>query len=179
MPAKKTINPPELGLNILVVMKDKSVKFLKIVCYVILAFIPLWLIFYGVQSYYVLTTGSGEGVINCESPRIGVKLTFFVLHRLAMLTMAGLFTAFIVNILRYLQNGTIFSRANVILLWVMVLVLPFYSFLSDNMNIACAKTAELTVVVTDNMFLYPVVALIVASLYKIAYDVAEEQKLTI
>ena len=61
----------------------------------------------------------------------------------------------------------------------MVLVLPFYSFLSDNMSIACAKTAELTVVVTDNMFLYPVVALIVASLYKIAYDVAEEQKLTI
>ena len=96
-----------------------------------------------------------------------------------MLTMAGLFTAFIVNILRYLKDGTIFSRANVILLWVMVLVLPIYSFLSDNMSIACAKTDELALVVTDNVFLYPLVALIIASLYKIAYDVAEEQKLTI
>lgn len=158
-------------------MSKTSVKFLKIVCYVMLALIPLWLIFYGVQSYYVLTTGSGEGVINWDSPRIGVKVTFFILHRLAMLTMAGLFTAFIINILRYLKDGTIFSRANVILLWVMVL--PIYSFLSDNKSIACAKTDELAVVVTDNVFLYPLVALIIASLYKIAYDVAEEQKLTI
>ena len=160
-------------------MSKTSVKFLKIVCYIVLALIPVWLIFYGVQSYYVLTTGSGEGVINWDSPRIGVKVTFFILHRLAMLTMAGLFTAFIINILRYLKDGTIFSRANVILLWVMVLVLPIYSFLSDNKSIACAKTDELAVVVTDNVFLYPLVALIIASLYKIAYDVAEEQKLTI
>lgn len=160
-------------------MNNKTVKFLKIVCYVVLALIPLWVIFYGIQSYFVLTTGSGEGVINWDSPRIGVKVTFFILHRLAILTMAGLFTAFIINILRYLKDGTIFSRANVILLWVMVLVLPIYSFLSDNKSIACAKTEELSLVMTDNVFLYPLVALIIASLYKIAYDVAEEQKLTI
>ena len=160
-------------------MNKKTVKFLKIVCYVMLALIPLWLIFYGVQSYYVLTTGSGDGVINWDSPRIGVKVTFFVMQRIAMLVMAGLFTAFIINVLRYLKDGTIFSRSNVILLWVMVLVLPIYSFLSDNKSIACAKTDELAVVVTDNVFLYPLVALIIASLYKIAYDVAEEQKLTI
>ena len=160
-------------------MNKTSVKYLKIVCYVVLALIPLWVIFYGIQSYFVLTTGNGEGVINWDSPRIGVKVTFFILHRLAILTMAGLFTAFIINILRYLKDGTIFSRANVILLWVMVLVLPIYSFLSDNKSIACAKTEELSLVMTDNVFLYPLVALIIASLYKIAYDVAEEQKLTI
>ena len=160
-------------------MNKKTVKFLKIVCYVMLALIPLWLIFYGIQSYFVLTTGSGEGVINWDSPRIGVKVTFFILHRIAMLTMAGLFTAFLINILRYLKDGTIFSRANVILLWVMVLVLPIYSFLSDNMDIACSTKEELEIVITDNVFLYPLVALIIAFLYKIAYDVAEEQKLTI
>ena len=160
-------------------MSKTSVKFLKIVCNIVLALIPVWLIFYGVQSYYVLTTGSGEGVINWDSPRIGVKVTFFVMQRIAMLVMAGLFTAFIINVLRYLKDGTIFSRSNVILLWVMVLVLPIYSFLSDNMSIACERTDNLAIVVTDNMFLYPLVALIIASLYKIAYDVAEDQKLTI
>ncbi len=160
-------------------MNKTSVKFLKIVCYVMLALIPLWLIFYGVQSYFVLTTSSGEGVINWDSPRIGVKVTFFVLHRLAMLTMAGLFTAFLINILRYLKGGTIFSHANVVLLGVMVIVLPIYSFLSDNMSIACAKTEHFDVVLTDNVFLYPLVALIIAFLYKIAYDAAEEQRLTI
>lgn len=160
-------------------MSKTSVKFLKIVCYIVLALIPVWLIFYGVQSYYVLTTGSGEGVINWDSPRIGVKVTFFVMQRIAMLVMAGLFTAFIINVLRYLKDGTIFSRANVILLWVMVLVLPIYSFLSDNKGIAYEPTDNLAIVITDNTFLYPLVALIIASLYKIAYDVAEEQKLTI
>ena len=151
-------------------MSKTSVKFLKIVCYIVLALIPVWLIFYGVQSYYVLTTGSGEGVINWDSPRIGVKVTFFVMQRIAMLVMAGLFTAFIINVLRYLKDGTIFSRANVILLWVMVLVLPIYSFLSDNMSIAWERTDNLAIVVTDNMFLYPLVALIIASLYKTLQD---------
>ncbi|MBR5118769.1 MAG: hypothetical protein IK100_09015 [Muribaculaceae bacterium] len=160
-------------------MSKKSVKFLKIVCYVMLALIPLWLIFYGIQSYFVLTTGSGDGVINWDSPRIGVKLTFFILHRLALLTMVGLFTAFLINILKYLKGGTIFSHANVVLLWVMVIVLPIYSFLSDNMSIACEKTDKLALVITDNVFLYPLIALIVAFLYKIAYDAAEEQRLTI
>lgn len=160
-------------------MSKKSVKFLKIVCYVMLALIPLWLIFYGIQSYFVLTTGSGEGVINWDSPRIGVKLTFFILHRLVMLIMAGLFAAFLINILRYLKGGTIFSHVNVVLLGIMVIVLPIYSFLSDNMSIACEKTDDLAIVITDNVFLYPLVALIVAFLYKIAYDAAEEQRLTI
>ncbi|MBR5639896.1 MAG: hypothetical protein IKW83_09050 [Muribaculaceae bacterium] len=158
---------------------NKTVKFLKIVCYVMLALIPLWVIFYGIQSYFVLTNGTGEGVIHWDSPMIGLKLTMFIVHRIALLTMAGLFAAFIINILRYLKDGTIFNRANVTLLWIMVCVLPIYSFLSDNMSIVCSTSEHGEVVLTDNFFLYPLVALIIAFLYKIAYDVAEEQKLTI
>lgn len=158
---------------------SKTVKFLRIVCYVMLALIPLWVTFYGIQSYYVLTTGSGEGVINWGSPNIGLKVTMFIVHRIALLTMAGIFVAFIINILRYLKDGTIFNRANVTLLWIMVCVLPIYSFLSDNMSIACSSSAHGEIILTDNFFLYPLVALIIAFLYKIAYDVAEEQKLTI
>ena len=158
---------------------NKTVKFLRIVCYVMLVLIPLWVIFYGIQSYYVLTTGSGEGVINWGSPNIGLKLTMFIIHRIALFTMAVIFAAFIINILRYLKDGTIFNRANVTLLWIMVCVLPIYSFLSDNMSIVCSSNAHGEIVLTDNFFLYPLVALIIAFLYKIAYDVAEEQKLTI
>ena len=160
-------------------MNNKTVKFLKIVCYVMLALIPLWVIFYGIQSYFVLTNGTGEGVIHWDSPMIGLKLTMFIVHRIALLTMAGLFAAFIINILRYLKDGTIFNRANVTLLWIMVCVLPIYSFLSDNMSIVCSPSEHGELVITDNVFLYPLVALIIAFLYKIAYDVAEEQKLTI
>lgn len=160
-------------------MNNKTVKFLKIVCYVMLALIPLWVIFYGVQSYFVLTNGTGEGVIHWDSPMIGLKLTMFIIHRIALLTMAGLFAAFIINILRYLKNGTIFNQANVTLIWIMVCVLPIYSFLSDNMSIVCSPSEHGKIVLTDTLFIYPLVALIIAFLYKIAYDVAEEQKLTI
>lgn len=160
-------------------MKKTSIKTLKIVCYVLLICTPLWVAFYGVQSYFVLTKGSGLGVINWGTPRIELKVAWFVAHRIALLTLAGLFATFVYNILKHLKGGSIFTRANVTLLWVIVAVLPIYSFLSDNMSIACSPTEHFNFVITDNVFLYPVVALIVALLYKVAYDAAEEQKLTI
>lgn len=160
-------------------MKKSLVKTLKILCYVGLVCIVLWVVFYCVQSYFVLTQGHGEGVINWDSPRLGVKLSMFTVHRVALLTMAGLFAAFIVNILRSLRGGNIFSRANVSLLWVMAAVLPVYSFVSDNMSIAVSPEKHFDIVLTDNPFVYTFVALVVAILYKVAYETAEEQKLTI
>ena len=159
--------------------KTTSIKVLKIACYVLLICIPLWVAFYGIQSYYVLTTGSGEGVINWGSPRIGVKVTMFIVHRITLLIMAGLFAAFAINILKHLKGGSIFNRANVVQLWIMVVMLPIYSFVSDNMGIACSPDEHFDVVLTDNPLLYTIVALIIALLYKLAYNAAEEQKLTI
>ena len=161
-------------------MENKtSIKTLKAVCYCALVGTAIWVAFYCIQSYFVLNTGSGEGVINWGSPRLGVKLTVFVVHRLALLTMAALFAAFVANILRHLKGGVIFNRTNLSLLWAMVAVLPVYSFASDNMSIACSPTEHFDLVLTDNVFVYPVVALIVTLLYKLALDAAEEQKLTI
>lgn len=160
-------------------MEKTSIKTLKVACYVLIVCILLWVIFYGIQSYYVLTTGSGEGVINWASPRIGVKVALFVVHRLAILAMAGLFAAFAINILKHLKGGTIFCRGNVMLLWIMVALVPIYSFVSDNMGIACSPKEHFDVVLTDNPIFYTIVALIIALLYKLAHEAAEEQKLTI
>ena len=160
-------------------MKNTSIKTLKIVCYVLLALIPILVLFNAVQSYYILTTGSGEGVINWDSPRIALKVSLFFCQRVVLLAMVCLFFAFIVNILKHLKGGTLFCRANVVLLWVMVPVLPFYSFLNDNINIAFSPTEHGSVVITDNIIIYPLVVVILAILYKVAYDTAEEQKLTV
>lgn len=160
-------------------MNKTTVKFLKIVCYVMLVLIPLWLIIYGIYTYGVFTSTGGEDVIHWDSPRIGLKVTVFIAHRIALFTMAVLIAAFVINIFRNLKNGTIFNRANVALLWVMVIVLTIYSFLSDNLDIAFSPTEHFDVVLSDNLFLYPLVSLIIALLYKIAYDASEEQKLTI
>lgn len=160
-------------------MEKSSYKTLKVVCIIALIGIVLWVAFYAVQSYFVLTTGSGHGVINWGSPRIGFKLALFVTNRLSIFLMAGLMAAFVFNILKYLRGGTIFNHANVVLLWIMTFLLPIHSFISDNMGIACSASKHFDVVLTDTPFVYAVVALIVALLYKLAYDAAREQELTI
>ena len=160
-------------------MEKTSKKVLKIVCVFALICILMWVAFYVIQSYYVLTTGSGHGVINWGSPNMGGKLTMFVINRLLILTLAGLMGAFVFNILKHLKGGTIFNQANVVLLWVMAIVLPIHSFISDNMGYACSATDQHEWCLTDTPFVYAIVAVLVAIIYKLAYDAAEEQKLTI
>lgn len=154
-------------------------KTLKIVCVFALICILMWVAFYAIQSYYVLTTGSGHGVINWGSPNMGGKLAMFVINRIMILTLAGLMGAFVFNILKYLKGGMIFNRANVVLLWVMAIVLPIHSFISDNMGFACSDADQFDWMLTDTPFVYAIVGVIVAMLYKLACDAAEEQKLTI
>ena len=154
-------------------------KTLKIVCVFALICILMWVAFYAIQSYYVLTTGSGHGVINWGSPNMGGKLAMFVINRLLILMLAGLMAAFVFNILMHLKGGTIFNHANVVLLWIMAIVLPIHSFISDNMGYACSASDHYEWGLTDTPFVYAIVAVLVAMLYKLAYDAAEEQKLTI
>ncbi len=160
-------------------MKKTSNRVLKTVCVLALIGIILWVAFYAFQSYFVLTTGSGKGVINWGSPHIGLKLTMFAINRLSILTLAGLMAAFLFNILKHLKGGTIFNHTNVVLLWIMAIVLPIHSFISDNMGFACSAADQYEWGLTDTPFVYAIVAVIVAMLYKLAYDAAEEQQLTI
>ncbi|MBO7610507.1 MAG: hypothetical protein J6S96_09955 [Muribaculaceae bacterium] len=160
-------------------MKKTSIKTLKFVCVLALIGIIMWMVFYAIQTYFVLTTGNGNGVISWGSPRMGLKLTLFVINRTTIFLLAGLMAAFVINILKYLRGGTIFNRANVVLLWIMTILLPIHSFVSDNMGIACSPSEHFNLLLTDSPFIYAIVSLIVALLYKLAYDAAEEQKLTI
>ena len=160
-------------------MEKTTVKSIKAVCYVALVLVAMWVVFYCIQSYYVLTTGSGHGVINWGSPNIGAKLALFWINRLTILVLAGLFTAFVFNILKSLKTGAIFTRSNVIVLWAIVIVIPIYAFVSDNMGYACSTAETSDLMLTDGPFVYTIVALLVAMLYKVAYDTAEEQKLTV
>ena len=160
-------------------MKKTSSKLLTILCVFALICTLMWVAFYAIQSYFVLTTGSGNGVINWGSPNMGGKLTMFVINRIMIITLAGLMAAFVFNILKHLKGGTIFNRTNVVLLWIMAIVLPIHSFISDNMGYACSATDQHEWCLTDTPFVYAIVAVLVAILYKLAYDAAEEQKLTI
>ena len=160
-------------------MEKTTVKSIKTVCYAALVCIAMWVVFYGIQSYYVLTTGSGHGVINWGSPNMGLKLTIFWFNRFTILLMAGLFTAFVFNILKSLRTGVIFNRTNVKILWAIVIAIPIYAFVSDNMGFSVSTTEYHDLVLSDSPFVYTMVAMLVAMLYKVACDAAEEQNLTI
>ena len=160
-------------------MKKTSNKVLKIVCVLALICILAWVVFYAIQTYFVLTEGSGRGVINWDSPHIGRKLTVFVINRITILLLAGLLAAFVFNILKYMKGGRIFNHANVVLLWIMAIILPIHSFISDNMGFACSDADQFNWMLTDSPIICAIVAVLVAMLYKLAYDVAEEQQLTI
>ena len=160
-------------------MKQSSTKTLRGLCYAALVVVALGFVFLCIQSYYILTTGSGPGVINWDSPRLGLKLGIFFAQRIAIITLIGLFVSFVLNILKFLRAGQIFNRANVRLLWALSIVVPFYAFLSDNVGQACSATSEMNVMLSSDFFVYTLVILIMAQLYKVAYDAAEEQKLTI
>jgi len=69
--------------------------------------------------------------------------------------------------------------ANVRLLWALSVAVPVYAFISDNVGQACSATSELDLVLTDRVFIYTLIVLLVAQLYKVGYDAAQEQQLTI
>ena len=160
-------------------MEKTSNKTLKIVCILALICTLAWVVFYAIQTYFVLTTGSGHGVINWGSPNMGAKLTMFVVNRLTIILLAGLMAAVVFSILKHLKGGRIFNHANVVLLWIMAIILPIHSFISDNMGFACSDADQFNWMLTDSPFVCAIVAVLVAILYKLAYDAAEEQQLTI
>ena len=160
-------------------MKKTSNRVLKTVCVLALIFAFLWVVFYAIQTYFVLTEGSGQGVINWGSPHIGRKLAVFVINRITILSLAGLLAAFVFNILKYMKGGRIFNHANVVLLWIMAIVLPIHLFIRDNMGFACSDADQFNWMLTDTPIICAIVAVLVAMLYKLAYDAAEEQQLTI
>lgn len=160
-------------------MKKQSYRTMRGLCYAALFLCGFWLVFFAIQTYYVFTTGSGPGVINWDSPRIGLKLGITIANRVVNLVMLSLCVAFVVSTLKSIKQGVIFSRSNVPLLSAMAAVIPFYAMICDNTMQAFSTTAEMNFQLTDNVFVYTLVVLIVAQLYKVACDAAEEQQLTI
>lgn len=160
-------------------MEKSSYKWLKIMCVFALIFTIVWLVFYAIQTYFVLTTGSGPGVINWDATNIGLRLTMFIVNRLLIIAIGIIVIMFIKNILNHLKGGTIFNHRNVVLLWILAFVLPVHAFLSDNLQYSVSTDYNPPLLLTDTPFVYLIVSVIVAMLYKVAYDAAEEQKLTI
>ena len=158
-------------------MEKKSIKALKIVSTFTLIFIIMGIVLYGIQTYFFITESNAASTFNLVAPNKALKIGWFIANRLLILVTAALLIAFVNNILKSIKRGEIFNRCNVKILFALVVVLPIHAFVSDNLKLICSNTRE--IVLTDNPFIYIAVTLLIAILYKLAYDAAEEQKLTI
>ena len=156
-------------------MEKKSIKALKIVSVLTLIFIIVGIMLYAFQTYFVFSRNG----IDLNSPRGGFKLAWFIASRVFIFITAGLLIAFVKNIIKSIKRGEIFNRCNVRILFALAVVLPINAFLSDNLSTVCLAADRGTIILTDTPFVYIAVTLLVAILYKLACDAAEEQKLAV
>lgn len=165
----------------LYIMKKTSSKVLKTVCVIAIIFVIVWVVAFAEYANHVLTEPSGQGVINWSAPQIGLRVALFTLRCLLVLVIAGLLIAFVKNTLNHLKGGAIFNRKNVKLLWALAIVFPIYSLLGDHMPLVLSGVdiADWRFMLSANTLVGGIVIALVALLYKLAYDAAEEQKLTI
>jgi hypothetical protein len=162
-------------------MKKTSKNVLKTVCVLAVIFLIVWLVLFAINAYFVLTVGGGPGVINWHAPQVGLRVTLFIFICLFALVVAGLLIAFVMNLLNHLKGGAIFNRRNVKLLWALAIVFPIYSVLNDNRPfvVTAVDISEWRFMLSASTLVCGIVIVLVALLYKLAYDAAEEQKLTI
>ena len=165
----------------LCIMKKTSNKVLKTVCIFAIICVIVWVAVFARYAYFVFTEGSGSGVINWSAPQIELRVALFIFRCLLALVIAGLLIAFVKNTLNYLKRGAIFNRKNVKLLWTLAIVFPIYSLLGDNMVyvVSGVDISDWRILLSANTLVGGIVVALVAILYKLAYDAAEEQKLTI
>ena len=99
------------------------------------------------------------------------------MKRLIALLLAAIMVTFIINIFRGLKKGVIFSRCNTIVIFAGAAIYTLYSFYAYTaMNAATAKHVNS---IDTDIFIYPLLIIILGLLHKLAVKASEENNLTI
>ena len=154
-------------------MKDKTIKIIRICCYVALIFCTIWLVFTIVHSVQLL---NGKDGIDWKSNST-MKVVFFILYLLSTIVMLGLWFKVIVNILMGLRESTVFPKSNIKLLFWLSFVYFVYLLCWTNQFILYKDDVLLQLHM--NNIVTPFFLLFFAFMYKVAADAVEENNLTI
>ena len=154
-------------------MKDKTIKIIRICCYVALIFCTVWLVFTIVHSVQLL---NGKDGIDWKSNGT-MKVVFSIFYILSTITMLGLWFKVIVNILTGLRESTVFPKSNIKLLFWLSFVYFVYLLCWTNQFILYKDDVLLQLQM--NNIVTPFFLLFFAFMYKVAADAVEENNLTI
>lgn len=160
-------------------MKDKTLKNIKICCYIALAFCLVWVISNVININFTLGlvgVKASSHSINW-SENTAMKTIVLVCYVLGTLAMIALCVKAVFNTLKGLRENTVFPRSNEKLMFWIALADFVYLFGYCNLQILWDDDAVLAL--TNNIFIYPFFLLFFAFMYKVAADAVEENNLTI
>lgn len=108
---------------------------------------------------------------------IGWQHRIIIGHIVTTYLIMAVMVTFIVNIFRGLKKGVIFSRRNTIVIYAGAVIYALYSFYAYTaMN---AATGRYVHSIDTDMFIYPLLIIILGLLHKLAVEASEENNLTI
>lgn len=159
-------------------MKDKTLKSIRICCYVALILCALWGILYFSNIIRSLLGYDDWPLQRIHwSENRAYKIGVLVVYSVSIAAMIGLCVKVVVNILKGLRENTVFPKSNVRLLFWFVLVDFLYLLAFNNLRVLWDD--QMVFMLQHNNFVTPFFLLFFAFMYKIAADAVEENNLTI
>ena len=158
-------------------MKDKTIKNIRICCYVALLFCALWV---AIMVNYLIADILGYGPWPKPvdwSQNMMMKAAMLACCVLGSFAMIAMSVTAVVNVLKGIRENTVFPKNNVKLLFWMALA-DFVYMLGFN-NLGVLWHDDVIFQLQHTNFVTPFFLLFFAFMYKVAADAVEENKLTI
>ena len=158
-------------------MKDKTIKNIRICCYVALAFCVLWIV---VMVNYLIADVLGYGPWPKAvdwSQNTAMKIAVLACCLVGSVAMIALSIKVVINILKGIRENVAFPKSNVKLLFWMALVDFVYMLGFTNLPNLWSDDVIFTLLHTN--FITPFFLLFFAFMYKVAADAVEENNLTV
>ena len=158
-------------------MKDKTIKNIRICCYVALVFCALWIV---VMVNYLIADILGHGPWPKAvdwSQNTAMKIVVLACCLLGAVAMIVLSIKMVLNILKGIRENTVFPKSNVKLLFWMAFV--DFVYMLGFTNLPNLWDDDVVFTMLHNNFVMPFLLLFFAFMYKVAADAVEENNLTI
>lgn len=158
-------------------MKDKTLKNIKLCCYIALAFCLVWALLEIINLTFGMVGVQASTHPIDWSQHMVVKIIIIACYALGFVSMITLCIIAVFNTLKGLRENTVFPRSNEKLMFWIALANIVYLLGSENFPLLWKENVVFQLHHTN--FIYPFFLLLFAFMYKVAADAVEENNLTV
>ena len=171
------INPYFCNILLIIIMKDKTLKNIRLCCYIALIFCIIWA---GLVAKYLIIDVFGCSASphsvdwSVNSVMKSIVLVCYLLGTVAMITLC---IKAILNTFRGIRENTVFPKSNVkLMFWI---ALAEFIHLLGFGNLPVLWKEDVIIQFQHTNFVTPFFLLFFAFMYKVAADAVEENNLTV